>query len=85
MSGEVPLSPEVPATPEPQEPQEQAPDRERLLERVLLAMVVVAVAVVGLPPAVAGLRDGSIELAAVFYPLLLAACAGLAWSRGSSG
>ena len=78
MSGEVPLSPEVPATPEPQEPQEQAPDRERLLERVLLAMV-------GLPPAVAGLRDGSIELAAVFYPLLLAACAGLAWSRGSSG
>ena len=77
------MTPDLPPTPpdQGQDPRE----RERLLELVLLGLVVVGVAVLGLPPAVAGLRDGSLDLAAVFYPLLLAACAGLAWSRGSSG
>ena len=68
--------------PEQQDQQEQQrPDRERVLELVLLGLVVVGVCVVGLPQTVQSLRDGSFDLAAVFYPLLLAAFAGLAWSR----
>jgi len=72
------VRPEGPAP----EPQEQDPSgRERVLELVLLALVLALVAVAGLPPAVASLRDGSPGLAAGFYPLLLAAVAGRAWSR----
>ena len=55
--------------------------RERVLEGLLLGLVVLVCGVVGLPQVVATLRDGSVELATVFYPVLLVAFAGLAWSR----
>ena len=55
--------------------------RERVLEGLLLGLVVLVCGVVGLPQVVETLRDGSVELATVFYPVLLVAFAGLAWSR----
>ena len=71
-----------PVIPEQEEQLEpKAADRERVLELVLLGLVVVGVCVIGLPQTVESIREGSLGLAAVFYPLLLAAFAGLAWSR----
>ena len=54
---------------------------ERVVEGVLLALVVLVCGVVGLPQVVETLRDGSIELATVFYPVLLVAFGVLAWTR----
>ena len=63
-------------TPEQEEELEpRRADRERVLELVLLGLVVVGVCAFGLPQTVQSLRDGSLDLAAVFYPLLLAAFA----------
>ena len=55
--------------------------RERVVEGLLLGLVVLVCGVVGLPQVVGTLRDGSVELATVFYPVLLVAFAGLAWTR----
>lgn len=60
---------------------ERAGRRERMLELVLLGLVVTGLGVLALPPVLESLREGSLELASVFYPVLLAAFAGLAWSR----
>ena len=57
------------------------PVRQRLLDMLLLGLVVLVCGVVGLPQVVDSLREGSVELATVFYPVLLVAFAGLAWSR----
>ena len=64
------------------EPEDRRTSRgERLVEGLLLALVVGVCGVVGLPQVVATLQDGSIELATVFYPVLLVAFAALAWTR----
>jgi hypothetical protein len=55
--------------------------RQRALDAALLGLVVLVCGVVGLPEVVASLREGSFELATVFYPVLLVAFAGVAWSR----
>jgi hypothetical protein len=70
-----------PELPPPREEQGDPRERERVLELVLLGLVVGVVAVLGLPSVVTSLREGNLDLAAVFYPLLLAALTGLAWSR----
>jgi hypothetical protein len=55
--------------------------RQPALDCVLLGLVVLVCGVVGVPEVVATLREGSVGLATVFYPVLLLAFAGLAWSR----
>ena len=57
------------------------PVRQRLLDALLLGLVVLVCGVVGVPEVVESLRDGSVDLATVFYPVLLVAFAGLAWTR----
>ena len=63
------------------EDQRQTPRREKVVEALLLGLVVLVCGVVGLPEVVDTLQEGSIELATVFYPVLLVAFAALAWTR----
>ena len=65
----------------PDQQDQQQRDRERVLELVLLGVVVVAVAVLGAPAVADAVRSGDVELATLFYPVLLAAFVGLALSR----
>lgn len=55
--------------------------RERLVQRALVALVVLVAAAIGLPQLVESVREGTVELATVFYPVLLVAFAVLAWTR----
>ena len=57
------------------------PRYERAVEAGLVTLVVVLAACLGLPALVEGVREGTVELATVFYPVLLGAFAVLAWSR----
>jgi hypothetical protein len=61
----------------------EGPDtrRERLVESALMGLIVLLAAVLGGPLLVDSLREGSIELGTVFYPVVLGAIATLAWSR----
>ena len=53
----------------------------RVVESVVIALIVLVAGAVGVPSLVAALRDGSVELATVFYPLILVAVVALAWNR----
>ena len=68
-----------------QDPQRPTPARTRsqVAEGVLIALTAVLAAVLAVPSLVAAARDGSLDLAAVFYPVLLVAIATLAWGRRS--
>jgi len=57
--------------------------RERLVEGALLALVLVLAAGLSLPELADIVRERSVDLGAVFYPVVLIAFAGLAWSRRS--
>ena len=64
----------------PDEQRETTP-RDRVVEGLLTALVVLVCGVIGLPQVVESLRDGTVELATVFYPVLLVAFGVLAWTR----
>jgi hypothetical protein len=66
------LSPEEPGT---------GDRRARLVEAALIALIVLLAGALGATELVQSLRDGSIELATVFYPVIVVATAALAWTR----
>jgi hypothetical protein len=68
-------------TPEEPETTRTARRLERLVEGSLVALVLVMAAVLGIPQLFEAVRDGDIDLAAVFYPVLLVAFGVLAWTR----
>jgi uncharacterized membrane protein YczE len=55
--------------------------RERLVEAVVLALTVLLAGLLGVGSLVTAVREGTVELATVFYPVLLGAIATLAWTR----
>ena len=65
------LSPEEPGT----------GDRDRLVQGALIGLAVVLAGLLGVTSLVEALREGTVDLATVFYPVLLAALATLAWTR----
>jgi hypothetical protein len=71
-------------TPElsPEEPRATLVQRlERMVEATVVALVVLLAALLGLPELVESVREGSVELATVFYPVMLVAFGVLAWTR----
>ena len=68
-------------TPEDPEATDAAGRRARMVEGALMALIVVLAAGVGAPELVQSVRDGSIDLGTVFYPVMLTAIAALAWTR----
>ena len=64
----------------PEEP-ETGTRREHVVEHALIVLIVVLAGALALPSLVTALREGSIELATVFYPVMLGAIAVLAWNR----
>jgi uncharacterized membrane protein len=55
--------------------------REKAVEGVIIALIVLVAGSLGLPSLVEALREGSVELATVFYPVMLVAVVALAWNR----
>jgi len=65
------LSPEEPGTGQ----------RDRLLQGGLIVLTVALAGLLGVTSLVEALREGTVDLATVFYPVLLGALAALAWTR----
>ena len=55
--------------------------RDRLLQGALIALAVGLAGLLGVLSLVEALREGTVDLATVFYPVLLCALASLAWTR----
>jgi hypothetical protein len=55
--------------------------RERVVEGALLGLLLVVALVIGAPEVLDSLRDRSVDLGAVFYPVIVVAAAALAWTR----
>ena len=64
----------------PEDP-ETGTRRDHVVERALLGLTVLLAAALALPSLFTALREGSVELATVFYPVMLGAIAVLAWTR----
>jgi hypothetical protein len=71
----------VPQTPPRLDPAPPAQQAGGPVQRGLLALVVLVALVVGVPELVASARTGSVDLATVFYPVVLVSAGLLAWTR----
>jgi hypothetical protein len=58
---------------------------ERVLEGVLIAVIVVLATYLGTSDLLRTLHGGALTLAGVFYPLIVLAIGGLAWTRRTPG
>ncbi len=66
-------------------PDEQGTDeagrRARLVEGALITLILLMAGVLGAPALLDSVRNGTIDLGAVFYPVMLGAAVALAWTR----
>ena len=58
---------------------------ERVVEGVLIALIVVLATYLGTSDLLRTLSGGSLTLADIFYPLIVLAIGGLAWTRRTPG